>query len=402
MARKGGKDRGLFERPKGSGVWWINYVGSDRREHIERGGTKTDARALLARRKTEIADGTWKAPYGHGAHAVNGSRRPAAASTLTLGAFARRWLEERAPHLTPQVGYNYRGLVTKWLLPHRLARMTLKEISDGDIATLVNELRRTPGAGGRPLSPGRINAVLKLLRSVFRVARRRKLVADNPMEYVDRLREPRPEVDPLDLNEVSRLLSAALGWERSFLTVLLFTGMRPGEVLALTWNALDWEHNLIRVRRTFHPRYGFGLPKTPGSEREVEMSGTVRAALMEQRARAQLRGELVFPSEAGTPVNLQNFRTRNWPRILRRAKVRPRVLYHCRHTFVRLALEHGDHPQHIAAMLGHVSTEMVFKRYGRWMQRPESTALARLDAAMRAKAGRDSGQDSGLKTTEVE
>src|SRR5258708_4260476 len=210
--------------------------------------------------------------------------------------------------------------------------MPVREISDGDLATLVNDLRRTPGAGRRPLSPGRINAVLKLLGSMFRVARRRKLIADNPMEYVERLREPRPEVDPFDLNEVRRLLSAAAGWERSFLAVLLFTGMRPGEVLALPWDAIDWEHNLIRVRRTVHPRFGFGLPKTPGAEREVEMSATVRAALMEQRARSQLKGELVFPSGAGTPLNLLNLRRRNWPRILPRAKVTPRVLYQCPHT----------------------------------------------------------------------
>jgi hypothetical protein len=68
----------------------------------------------------------------------------------------------------------------------------------------VNDLRQAPSAGERALSPGRINAVLKLLRSVFRVARRRKLIADNPIEYVERLREARPEVDPFDLNEVRK------------------------------------------------------------------------------------------------------------------------------------------------------------------------------------------------------
>ena len=128
----------------------------------------------------------------------------------------------------------------------------------------------------------------------------------------------------------------------------------------------------------------------------------MRAALMEQRARSQLKGELVFPSAAGTPLNLLNLRRRNWPRILRGAKVTPRVLYQRRHTFVRLALEHGDHPQDIAAMLGHVSTETVFKRYGRWMRRPESSALKRLDAAMRVGAGHGSGHDSGLETALVE
>jgi integrase len=336
---------------------------------------------------------------------------------------AERWLEERTPHLTPQVAYNYRVLINSHLLTHQIARRPLAEINDGDVANLVNDLRRSDAPGGKALSPNRVNDLLKRLSSIFRTARRRKLIGDDPMEYVERLRVPRPDVDPFGLDEALRITDAAEGWERSFLTILLFTGMRPGEALALVWDDVDFEHGVIRVQRTVNPRFGIGLPKTPGSERDIEMSATVRAALSEQRARSQLKGELVFPSLAGTHIELQNFRLRNWPRMLRRAKVRPRVLYQCRHSFVRLALEHGDHPQHIAAMLGHVSTEMVFKRYGRWMQRPESAALGRLDAAIRkqrlgieccangsiqpeiaaapAKAGHGSGHDSGLELARI-
>src|SRR5438045_1073293 len=106
MARKGNQDRGLFERPKGSNIWWIRYVGSDHREHMERGGTKTETRGLLARRKTEIADGTWQSPYGHGIHAVQGERRLASAAAITLGDCTSKWLEERTPWLTPRVAHD--------------------------------------------------------------------------------------------------------------------------------------------------------------------------------------------------------------------------------------------------------------------------------------------------------
>jgi integrase len=120
--------------------------------------------------------------------------------------------------------------------------------------------------------------------------------------------------------------------------------MRPGEALALHWDAIDWDHGLILVRQTVSRRYGFGLPKTPGSERDVEMIAPVREALQQQRARSQLKGDLVFPFEAGTAIDLANFRARNWQRILRRAKVRARTVYQCRRTFARLAIEHGDTP----------------------------------------------------------
>jgi integrase len=163
-------------------------------------------------------------------------------------------------------------------------------------------------------------------------------------------------------------------------TTLLYSGIRPGEALALHWDAIDWDHGLILVRWTESRRYGRGLPKTVGSERDVEMIAPVRSALRDQRARSQLKGDLVFPSETGTAIDLANFRARNWTRILTRAKVRPRTIYQCRHTFARLAIEQGDTPQHVAAQLGHTSVEMVFRVYSRWMTRPAS----RLEALEKA------------------
>jgi integrase len=85
-----------------------------------------------------------------------------------------------------------------------------------------------------------------------------------------------------------------------------------------------------------------GLPKTANSERDVEIIGPVRNALQEQRVRSQLKGDLVFPTTNGIPIDLDNFRARRWPRILRRAGVKPRTIYQCRHTFARLAIEKGD------------------------------------------------------------
>src|SRR5262249_37092214 len=128
MARKGNQDRGLFERPSGSDVWWIRYAGPDHREHMERSGTKTEARGLLARRKTESAVGTGQAPHGHGMRAVDGERRPPNAADVTLREFAERWLEEKTPWLTKRVAHDYGLMLKRDLLSHSLARRTMSEI----------------------------------------------------------------------------------------------------------------------------------------------------------------------------------------------------------------------------------------------------------------------------------
>lgn len=289
----------------------------------------------------------------------------------TLGEFAQTWLGEKVK-LTPSTRYDYESLLKVHLLTHPLAALRLSAINDGDVNRFIGDLQQKQTLSKAALSKRRINMVVARLRSIFKTAYRRKLITEDPMPHVENLREETHGADPFDLEEVRRIIESAQGWERAFVTALLYTGMRPGEALALRWDAVDWLHALISVRRTFSRRYGFGPTKTKGSEREVEMIAPVREALQEQRARSEMKGDLVFPTEAGTAIDLANFRARNWPRILRRAKVRARTVRQCRHTFARLAIEYGDTPQHVADQLGHTSVEMVFRVYSKWMTRPAS------------------------------
>ena len=59
------------------------------------------------------------------------------------------------------------------------------------------------------------------------------LIADNPVRHVKRLEEPTAEVDPFTFDEVEAILREARGQERALFTLLLLSGRRPGEALAL-------------------------------------------------------------------------------------------------------------------------------------------------------------------------
>jgi hypothetical protein len=74
-------------------------------------------------------------------------------------------------------------------------------------------------------------------------------------------------------------------------------------------------------------------------------------------------------NERGGALDETNLRERNWRRLLRRAELRYRSLYHCRHTYATLELENGENPLFVARQLGHRTPETTFRRYARFMKR---------------------------------
>src|SRR5215469_1589284 len=142
--------------------------------------------------------------------------------------------------------------------------------------------------------------------------KRRKLISEDPMVFVKNLREPKGDVDPFTLEEAERLIKTATGQDRALITVPVLCGLRPNEALALHWKDVDFDREQLRIRRSIHRFAGIGLPKTTSSEREVDMLAPVVEELREQRARTQLCGDLVFLNENEAPLDLTNFRERNW------------------------------------------------------------------------------------------
>ncbi len=104
--------------------------------------------------------------------------------------------------------------------------------------TILAAICRVPPAS---ISARRVNMVAARLHNSSNspVHWMAQLISDDPMRHVANLREPRRDADPFDLEESRQIIEAAEGWEGAFVTVLLYTGMRPGEVLALHWDAID-------------------------------------------------------------------------------------------------------------------------------------------------------------------
>jgi integrase len=195
-----------------------------------------------------------------------------------------------------------------------------------------------------------------VLRRALGQAVRWGLVPRNVSEDVDRPRLRWEEIRPLNRHQARHLLNTASesGDRFKVLYVLaLHTGMRPGELLGLKWEDVNFDEGGLQLNPALAGK-NLTAPKTKRSRRRIDLSTASIAALKAHRKR-QLEERmqkaglwrdhgLVFSSTVGTPLSHRNV-VRASKNLLKRAGLPQSTrLYDLRHTCATLLLSSNVHP----------------------------------------------------------
>lgn len=291
-------------------------------------------------------------------------RKAAPTSTPTLGAFTETWYRENLPRWRQTHAETVHGTLHQHILP-KLGEKALSEITRADLLTFRAELSKQSTKGGEALSPSRINHIMTPLRMLLAEASERYEFL-TPFRNIKPLRLPKLDIQPLSLDEVHRALRTVRKDWHPYLATRFFTGMRTGEINALEWKHIDFEHDQILVRQSI-VKGRLENTKTDGSMRDIPMVPLVRTALLEQRKLVSEDCRWVFAQRNGDPINLVNFTNRVWHPLLRHLGLAPRRPYQTRHTAATLMLASGENPEWVARTLGHANTEMLFRVYSRYV-----------------------------------
>jgi integrase len=176
--------------------------------------------------------------------------------------------------------------------------------------------------------------------------------------------------------------------------VAAFTGMRPGELLALRWSdlVLDGPKPEARVRRSLSKddsgRHIFKRTKTEKGRSVSLMPQVVEALSTHRRRQAEERlrysglwqdQDLVFPNKTGAPTDWDNLTARNY-RPLREAAGLPEKtrFYDLRHTFATLMLEQGENPKVVQEILGHSQITHTMDTYSHVTPNMQGATFGRL------------------------
>ena len=170
-------------------------------------------------------------------------------------------------------------------------------------------------------------------------------------------------VDPFSLDEIKSILLKTDDYKRNFFAIMVFSGLRPGELVALKWSDIDWESETFKVVRT-RMRGEFGLPKTKSSKRVVEMMPNVKEYFLKQY---ELTGgnvfDMVFLSSFHKPFYSHCTIANQFKELLDEGD--KRYLYQLRHTFASLMISNGEEITWVAQMMGHKSADITLRVYAK-------------------------------------
>jgi integrase len=198
------------------------------------------------------------------------------------------------------------------------------------------------------------------LRGVFEYAMGEGYILSNPCDSIVIAKHQKPAIERFKPEEKARILAQLEGEALVYFTVAFETGMRPGEILGARWD--DYDGDTLHVSRAIVRRR---ITTTKTSEvRDVVVSDALRAALANHPTR--FKGGYIFQNARGDHYRDTDAFNPVWQDALRRARVRYRIPYICRHTRASELLTAGIEPAYAAKQLGH-TLEMFFRTYAEWI-----------------------------------
>ena len=271
-----------------------------------------------------------------------------------FGEIAQEWVQIISKEIKTSTLEDYRYTMNRYVLP---------EFGNRPIA-LINYLEIKKFVSNLTCSHKRKNNVLVPMRSVFKHAFLSEIIDKNPMDRIKNLKIEKPDIHPLSMEEVRKVLESVSSRYRNFFIVAFFTGMRFGEMAALKWRNVDFRLGVIKVRET-RVLGEEGRPKTKKSSRDIKMLAPVIEAMRDQMKETVGKTEAgyVFLNQYGKPVEPMPTNFHVWKPALKKAGLEPRPLYQTRHTFATLMLDAGEHPGWVQKMMGHETMQMIYEKY---------------------------------------
>lgn len=339
---------------------------------------------------------------------------------MTLGEWLDIWVDTYLKDVKPRTLKIYQDDIRLHIKPY-LAAVKLNELDTHTVQRFFNTLlrsgKRVPKRDkegkivkkdgktvyeGAPLSSKTVKNVHGVLHGALRQAVVNRYIPINPADgdFCKLPKIQKQEIKPLDEVQIADFLKAIHGdrFEELFL-VTLFTGLRQGEVLGLTWDCVDFDNGTLLVNKQMqlHQEQGIKayqlVPTKNSKSRTITAAPSVMSLLRRRRAiQAQQHleagplwqdSDLVFTDELGRHLTKSSV-YRSFKKIVA-AIGRPDARFHdLRHSYAVAAIRSGDDIKTVQGNLGHATAAFTLDVYGHVTDQMKQASAARMEAFIKS------------------
>ncbi len=317
-----------------------------------------------------------------------------APSKLTMAQWLDIWADEYTGGIKEQTRDHYRTVSRVHLKP-ALGSVKLSALKPHLIQALYNRLVREENK-----SPKTVKNINGVLHKALQQAVLLQYIPANPCQAVQLPKVEKAGIKPLTEAQTLDFLAAIRGSEyEDILKVDLFTGLRQGEIMGLTWDRVDFRAGTILIdRQMIYERhsggvYSFASTKTDRARRikpapfVMDILRAVRRKQIVQRRTAGDKWDegsftgagLVFTSPLGLHYSKTTL-THQVSRIGKRIGA-PALRFHdLRHTYAVMSIRAGDDIKTISSNLGHSTITITMDTYAHFTEDMANDSASRMQA----------------------
>lgn len=317
--------------------------------------------------------------------------------------FFTDWLfDVHFSHLKASTKENYEGVYRKYIKNSALSKIKVRKLTLSDIQKFYTDLV------SNNCTITRIRNIHKVIRPFVRYLYNNNIIIKDFSSSIvlpkedEKLRLLREnKVVPFTLDEQKRFIAAIKDHKSEilFLTAI-YSGLRQGELFALTWNDINFEENYIDVNKTY--KYtanvsregrssGYSMiqtPKTSKSIRKVPIPKFLTRILLQYRNDQRLKkiryadmykdNNLVFCNNLGAYL-VDSTIGRQYKIILSSNNIPDRKFHDLRHTYATRLFELGEDPKTVQELLGHSAVSITLNTYTHVLEAIKEKAVSKLD-----------------------
>lgn len=303
---------------------------------------------------------------------------------MTVSEWLDIWLAEYLGHVKPLTEHNYAKEVKKHIKPN-LGAIRLDALNAHAIQMFINKLRRSG------LAPKTVENIHGILHSALEQAVAVGYLRVNPSKGCKLPKVKKPEINPLEPDEIKRMLQEAQkdDYCNVFVTAM-FTGMRQGELLGLAWECIDFETGIITIKQQLQCKNGTYFLETPknGKGRTILPAPLVMNALKAEQEKQMANKEnagacwnnpmnLVFTDARGKHL-VRRTVVKHFKAVAHRAGIDDAHFHDLRHSFAVTSLYAGDDIKTVQANLGHATAQFTLDVYGHVTQKMRRDSANRM------------------------